>query len=86
VHVDQCGAAGDLGEGVGHRNDGRLLQRQDVGEVLWEILQEGLFGGAGITENRGEFQGPQQIVGHATDGGLLSHGCHRLSCYGWASD
>jgi hypothetical protein len=51
VQVDQGRAAGDLSEGVGHRDHRRLLQPQYVGEIAGEFLQEGLLGRTGIPED-----------------------------------
>jgi hypothetical protein len=38
---------------VGHGDDRGLLQRQDVGEVPGEVLQERLLGRTGIAEDGG---------------------------------
>ena len=73
VQVDQGRAPGDLSEGVGHRDGGGLLQRQDVAEIAGEFLQEGLLGRTWITEDGRQSEGPQQIVGHTSDSGFLGH-------------
>src|SRR5208282_2972219 len=73
VQVDQGRAPGDLSEGIGHRDGGGLLQRQDVAEIAGEFLQEGLLGRTWITEDGRQSEGPQQIVGHTSDSGFLGH-------------
>jgi hypothetical protein len=79
VQVDQGRAPGDLSEGVGHRNGGGLLQGQHVAEIVGEFLQKGLLGRTWITEDGRQSEGSQQIVGHASDGGVLGHAFYCLS-------
>jgi hypothetical protein len=81
VQVDQRRAPGDLGEGVGHRDGGGLLQRQHVAEIAGEFLQEGLLGRTRITEDGRQPEGSQQIKSHAADGGFVGHAFYCLS--GW---
>ena len=64
-------APGELSEGLSHRDGGGLLQRQYVAEIVGEFLQEGFLGRTWITEDGRQSEGPQQIVGHTSDGGFL---------------
>jgi hypothetical protein len=80
VHVDQRRLAGRLCEAVRHGEHGRLLEREYVGEVVGEVLQEGLLGRARIAEYRGQAQLAQQLVCHVVHGALV---CHRLSLRIW---
>ena len=73
VHIDQGGLARRLGEPVSHRHHRGLLQPQNIGEVVGEVLQKRLLGGTGVTEHRGQSQRTKQIVGHLVDGLLISH-------------
>jgi hypothetical protein len=52
VHIDQRRLAGGLGEPVGHGEHRGFLQSQNVGEVIREVLQERLLGGARVAEHR----------------------------------
>src|ERR1700739_3936499 len=52
VHIDQGGLAGGLGESVSHGHHRRLLQSQDISEVVGEVLQERLLGRAWVAEYR----------------------------------
>jgi hypothetical protein len=42
---------------------------QYIAEIAGKFLQEGLLGRAGITEDGGQPEGSQQVVGHGPDSG-----------------
>ena len=52
VQVDDGGAAGGLGEAVGHPDHDRLLQAEHVAEVGREVGQHRQLGRAGVAEDR----------------------------------
>jgi len=73
VDVDECRFAGRLSEPVGHGHHRPLLQPEDVGEVVWEVLEERLLGRAGVTENGRQFQRTKQVAGYFANSLLLGH-------------
>jgi len=52
VHVDRGGPAGGLHKPVGHRQYRRLLQSQDIGEVVGKVLQKRSLSRPRIAEHR----------------------------------
>ena len=68
VQVDQCRHAAGLHEPVGHRQDGALVQAQDVAEVVGQPRQERQLVRAGVAEDGGEPAGPEHLVGHVANG------------------
>ena len=63
VHVDQRRVSGPLGEALRHPEHRRLLQPQDVGEVVGEVFEERQLGGARVTEDRRHPELAQEIQG-----------------------
>lgn len=75
MQAHQRGFAGRLGVAVCHASDGCFLQGQDIAEIVREILEERLFGGTGVTEDRSEAQPPCDFEkGFANCGGLAQLG------------
>src|SRR4029077_6594012 len=50
-----------------------LLKPEDVGEVVGEVLQKRLLGGAGVAEDGCQSQRTQQVIGHVVDSFLVGH-------------
>jgi len=73
MYVHERGPTGDLRERISHRYDGGFLQGQDIGEVLGEIPQERLLGRSRVSENGGETESAQQVVGGVVHGNLVAH-------------
>jgi hypothetical protein len=67
VEADDVVPDGVEGAVARHRDHGGFLQRQDVGEVVGELLQEGLLGRTRVAEDGRQPEGPEQVVGHAPD-------------------
>ena len=63
VQADQRGTAGGLRVAVRHPDRHRLLQAEDVAEILRKIPQHRQFGRSGIAEDRRQAKGPQEIEG-----------------------
>ena len=68
VEADEDRPAGRLRIGVGHRHAGALLQREDVTEVLRELVEEGELVGAGIAEDGRHPERAEDLVGGVMDG------------------
>ena len=60
VQVDERGIARGLRVAVGHADDDGFLQAEDVAEVVGELAEEGQFRRAGVAEDGGHPQLPQQ--------------------------
>lgn len=80
MQVDEGGLAGRLRIAVGHGDDRRFLETQDVADIVWPGVEERQLGGSGIAEHRVDAEAPQQVerhVFHGTgQGGVISHGRH----------
>ena len=74
VEVDHRELAGGLGVAVGHRHHGRLLQAEDVADVVLdrERVHQRQLGGAGVAEHDADALLLQQVEERALSG----HGGH----------
>ena len=76
VQVDERGVARGLRVAVGHADDDRFLQAEDVAEIVRELAEERQLGRAGVAEDGGHPQLAQQA-----DNGF-AYGGHRGAHYG----
>jgi hypothetical protein len=67
VQVDQHGFFQTLGQAVGDAHDAGFLEGEDVGEIFWQVLEKGFFGGARIADDGRQLQAPQQLEGDVAD-------------------
>ena len=67
MQVDERRVAGRLRIAVGHAHHDRLLQSEDVAEVVGKVLEERKLGGPGVAEERGH---PE--LAHQADGGIAN--------------
>jgi hypothetical protein len=77
VEIDERGVARRLRIAVGHADDHRFLQAQNVTEVAGEIPEQRQFGRAGIAEDRRDPEPAQQIEdggAHAREQDLVFRG------------
>ena len=69
VQVDQRRAAARLRVAVGHADDHRLLEPEDIREVVGIVLQHRQLGRAGVAEHRRHPVGAEDVEGGVADAG-----------------
>ena len=68
VDVDDDRLSQALGKAVGNAHHAGFLQRHHIMEIVRKVFEKGFFGRAGVSDDRGETELPQQIEGDVFDG------------------
>src|SRR4029453_89019 len=68
MEIDECRVTSRLRIAVRHPHDDRLLQAEDVAEVLREVPEQRQLGRAWVAEDRRDPEGAQQVEDNGPDG------------------